>query len=137
MKKSDIRNGMHVITKGGEEYIIMSNVYALKQINDNNTAKVAMLSLDGGWMNFDQYDNDLCFRDTEEEACDDDYLYDIEEVYAPNYYSWTFESVLKEKNKNDFTRFFTRLWKRGVKKMTKAEIEAELGYEIEIVESED
>ena len=132
MNKSDIKNGMHVITKEGVEYIIMSDIYAPNQIEDNNTAKAVMLSLDGGWMNFDLYDNHLCFRDTIDEVQDDDYLYDIEEVYVPKYYAWTLESV-KEKHKNDFIR----LWKRGVKKMTRAEIEAELGYEIEIVESED
>ena len=133
MNKSNIKNGMHVITKDGNEYVIMSDIYAPNQIADNNTANVVMLGIDGGWMNFDQYDNDLCFRDTIDEVDDDDFLYDIAEVYVPKYYSWTLESVLKEKNKNDFIR----LWKRDVKKMTKAEIEAELGYEIEIVESED
>lgn len=126
MKKADITNGMHVITKGGEEYIIMSDIFAPKQ----HTSKVVMLNLDYEWMNFDQYDDDLCFHDTIENVYDDDYLYDIDEVYAPNYYCWTLESVLDSKNKNNFTR----LWKRGVPKMTKAEIEAELGYEIEIVE---
>lgn len=130
MKKSEIRNGMHLITKGGEEYIIVSSIYAPKQIEDHNTAKVAMLSLDCGWMNFDQYDDDLCFCDTVDEVEDDDYMYDIDEVYVPNYYCWTLESALESKNKNDFTR----LWKRGVQKMTKAEIEAELGYKIEIVD---
>lgn len=133
MKKSDIRNGMHVITKSGEEYIIMSDVYAPTQIDNHNTAKVVMLGLcgRGGWMNFDHYDDDLCFRDIVAE--DDDYLYDINEVYTPNCYCWALESALEIQNKNHFTR----LWKRGAKKMTKAEIEAELGYEIEIVESED
>lgn len=130
MKKSEIKNGMHVITKDGSEYIIMSDIYAPKQIEDNNTAKVVMLGIDGGWMNFDQYDDDLCFRDTIDEVDDDDFLYDIAEVYAPKFYAWTFESVLEERNKNDFIR----LWKRGVKKMTKAEIEEALGYEIEIVD---
>lgn len=130
MKKSEIANGMHVITKNGEEYIIMSDVYAPKQIDDDNTASIVMLSLDCGWMNFDQYDDDLCFRDKPSEVDEDDWLYDIEEVYVPKYYAWTLESVLKEKNKNDFIR----LWKRSVKKMTKAEIEAKLGYEIEIVD---
>ena len=133
MKKSEIKNGMHVVTKDGSEYIIMNDVYAPNQITENNTAKVIMLGIDGGWMNFDQYDDDLCFRDIIDEVADDDFLYDIAEVYVPKYYTWTLKSVLKEKNKNDFIR----LWKRSVKKMTKAEIEAELGYEIEIVESED
>ena len=132
MKKSDIKNGMHVITKYGDEYVIMSNIYAPNQIKENNTAKTVMLGLDGGWMNFDKYDDDLCFRDTVDEEDDDDFQYDIDEVYIPKCYTWTLESVLEERNKNDFIR----LWKR-VKKMTKAEIEAELGYEIEIVESED
>ena len=122
MKKSDIKNGMHVITKDGSEYIIMSDIYASKQIEDGNTAKVVMLGIDGGWMNFDQYDDDLCFRDT--------FLYNIDEVYVPKYYAWTLESVLEERNKNDFTR----LWKRGVRKMTKAEIENLVGYKIEIVD---
>ena len=131
MKKSDIKNGMHVITKSGDEYIIMGDIYAPKQ-SDDNKAKVTMLSLYGGWMNFDKYDDDLCFHDTKKEVCADDFWYDIEEVYTPNYYAWTLESVLEEINKNDFTR----LWKRGVKMMTKAEIEAELGYEIEIVEED-
>ena len=133
MKKSEIKNGMHVITKDGSEYIIMSDIYAPNQIEENNTSKVVMLGIDGGWMNFDQYDDDLCFRDTEEEVCDNDFLYDIDKVYVPKYYAWTLKSVLEERNKNDFIR----LWKRDVKKMTKAEIEAELGYEIEIIESED
>lgn len=130
MKKSEIKNGMHVITKGGEEYIIVSDVYAPCQIDNGNTAKIAMLGLSGGWMNLDQYDEEsLCFRDNPSDIDEDDWQYDIEEVYAPKYYTYTFESV-KSKNKNDFIR----LWKRGVKKMTKAEIETELGYEIEIVE---
>ena len=128
MKKSDIKNGMHVITKGGEEYVVVSDVYAPCQIDNGNTAKVAMLGLNGGWMNLDQYGEE-CDKPSDIE--EDDWQYDIEEVYAPKYYTYTFESV------KQFKRDFTRLWKRGVKTMTKAEIEAELGYEIEIVESED
>ena len=130
MKKSEIKNGMHVITKDGSEYVIISDVYAPCQIDDGNTAKIAMLGLNGGWMNLDQYDEEsLCFRDKPSDIEEDDWQYDIEEVYAPKYYTYTFESV-KSKDKDDFTR----LWKRGIKKMTKAEIEAELGYEIEIID---
>ena len=125
MKKSDIKNGMHVITKGGEEYVVVSDVYAPCQIDNGNTAKVAMLGLNGGWMNLDQYGEE-CDKPSDIE--EDDWQYDIEEVYAPKYYTYTFESV------KQFKHDFTRLWKRGVKTMTKAEIEAELGYEIEIVE---
>ena len=130
MNKSDIKNGMHVITKDGSEYVIVSDVYAPCQIDDGNTAKVAMLGLHGGWMNLDQYDEEsLCFCDNPSNIEEDDWQYDIEEIYAPKYYTYTFESV-KSKYKNDFTR----LWKRGVQQMTKEEIEAMLGYEIEIVD---
>lgn len=130
MKKSEIKNGMHVITKDGSEYVIVSDVYAPCQIDDGNTAKVVMLGLNGGWMNLDQYDEEsLCFHDKPSEIEEDDWQYDIEEVYAPKYYTYTFDSV-----KSKYEHYFTRLWKRGVKKMTKAEIEAELGYEIEIIE---
>ena len=130
MKKSEIKNGMHVITKGGEEYVIVSDVYAPCQIDDGNTAKVAMLGLNGGWMNLDLYNEEsLCFRDNSLNIDEDDWQYDIEEVYAPKYYTYTFESV-KSKDKHDFTR----LWKRGVKQMTKAEIETALGYKIEIID---
>lgn len=130
MKKSDIKNGMHVITKGGEEYVIVSDVYAPCQIDDGNTAKITMLGLKGGWMNLDQYDEEsLCYRDESSYINEDDWQYDIEEVYVPKYYTYTFESV-KSKYEHDFIR----LWKRGVKTMTKAEIEAELGYEIEIID---
>ena len=129
MNKSDIKNGMHVITKGGEEYVVVSDVYAPCQIDDGNTAKVAMLGLNGVWMNLDQYgEESLCFRDKPSDIEEDDWQYDIEEVYAPKYYTYTFESV------KQFKHDFTRLWKRGVKTMTKAEIEAELGYKIEIVD---
>lgn len=133
MKKSDIKNGMHVITKGGEEYIIINDVYAPKQIDDNHTANVIMINLDCGWMNFDQYDNDLRFYDNPQDIDEDDWQYDIEEVYVPKYYAYTFSSVRDKNHQDDFIR----LWKRGIKKMTKAEIEAELGYEIEIVDDED
>ena len=124
MKKSDIKNGMHVITKGGEEYVIVSvsAVYP-SQIEKAHTI---MANIDGGWMNFDKYTNDLrC------ESGNSDY--DIKAVFEPKYYSATLMSV---RSNYDYDKYnFIKLWERPtVKKMTKAEIEAELGYEIEIVE---
>jgi hypothetical protein len=135
MKKSDIKNGMHVITNNGNEYIIISGIEAYKQIEDTNTANTVMIQLDGsGWMPFDDYDDDLCYHDPEGDECDIDRYYDIKAVYTPQYYSWTLLSVY---DKSCISDKFIKVWERPRKKMTKAEIETELGYEIEIVESED
>ena len=132
MKKSDIRNGMHVITNDGTEYVIISGIEACGQIEDNNTANIIMVNMNkyGGWMPFDDYDDDLYFHDPEgEDEYDKDY--DIKTVYAPRYYGWTIFPV------NDDTSIgkFIKVWEREhVKKMTKAEIEKELGYKIDIVD---
>lgn len=132
MKKSDIKNGMHVITNDGSEYVIISGIEARGQIEDNNTANVVMVNVDkyGGWMSFDNYDDDLRFHDPEGEDDEYDRDYDIKIVYAPRYYGWTMLSIHDDYSINKFTK----VWERERKKMTKAEIEKELGYEIEIVD---
>lgn len=132
MKKSDVKNGMHVITNENTEYVIISGVEAQGQINDNNTADIIMIQLDGdGWMPFDDYDDDLHYHDPEgDEYDEEDDIYDIKAVYAPKYYAWTCASIVKYDDK------FIKMWERPIaKKMTKAEIEKELGYEIEIIKS--
>ena len=132
MKKSEIKNGMHVITRSGDEYVIVSDIYAQGQIDDHNTSDVLMLLIgDYGWMKFDEYNEDLTFHDEDGDGYewdDTDREYDIVEVYTPKYYIYTLASITTDGDK------FTRLWKRDVKKMTKREIEKELGYEIEIVD---
>ena len=136
MKKSEIKNGMHVITNNGNEYIIISGIEAYKQIEDTNTANTVMIQLDGsGWMPFDDYDDDLCYHDPEgdEDDWDIDRYYDIKAVYTPQYYSWTLLSVY---DKSFISDKFIKVWERPRKKMTKAEIEKELGYGIEIVDDE-
>lgn len=124
MKKFEIRNGMHVITNNGEEYVILSNIYAPTQIDSNRTAHIVMAHIDGdGWMNFDEYTTDL--------RCNNNSDYDIQAVFVPKFYGSTLKSV----NSNYADYDFTKLWERPIpKKMTKAEIEKELGYEIEIIE---
>lgn len=121
MKKSDIKNGMHLITNMGEEYVVVSDVYAL---NQTTTCKMVMVNLSNGWMPLDDYNDDLQLQ-----RHDGDCPYDIKEVYAPQFYANTFNSVRKNHSQ------FVKLWERPrSKKMTKEEIEAELGYKIEIVD---
>lgn len=130
MKKSDIKNGMHVITNDGTEYVIISDIEAFEQ--NLNTAKTIMVQLNGnGWMPFDEYDDDLHYHDPDGDEYNEDRFYDIKTVYAPRYYVNTLLSVHNVNN----MRGFTKVWERPiVKKMTKADIEKELGYEIEIVD---
>ena len=134
MKKSDIKNGMHVITTDGEEYVIISGIEACGQIKDSNTANIVMVNMEsyGGWMSFDDYDDDLRFHDPEGDGYGEDRCYDIKEVYSPLYYAWTLLSV----HNKTFTDKFTKVWERPRKKMTQIEIEKELGYEIEIIDDE-
>lgn len=123
MQKSDIKNGMHVITNNGEEWVILSDIHASSQTN--NTACTIMARMDGGgWMNFDRYTNDL--------RCDSgDFDYEIQAVFKPKYYGVTLMSVRSAYSSYNFTK----LWERPtIKKMTKADIEKELGYEIEIID---
>lgn len=121
MKKYNIKNGMHVITKDGTEYVIISKVTALEQTGKHDTIMVQIN--DNGWMPLDNYDDDLHHK------CEDDF--DIKAVYMPLYFAYVLSSVydifLKDK--------FIKIWERPTaKKMTKADIEKELGYEIEVVE---
>lgn len=124
MKKSDIKNGMHVITNSGKEYLIISNVEATEQAFLANTI---MVRLDGeGWLSFDGYNDNLRYRFNDN---DNDDTYDIKAVYVPKFYVDIFASV-----HNTNRDGFTKLWERpNPIAMTKAEIEAELGYEIEII----
>ena len=133
MKKSDVKNGMHVITNDGVEYIVISGIEAQGQIRDNHTANTIMVQVnDDGWMPFDDYDDNLHYHDPEgDEYDEEDRCYDIKEVYAPRFYAWTLSSVYDK----TLADKFTKVWERPIaKKMTKTEIEKELGYEIEIVD---
>ena len=125
MQKSDIKNGMHVITNNGEEWVILSNIYAPSQIRGNNTAKTIMANIDGeGWMNFDKYTSDL-------RCHSDNFDYEIQAVFEPQHYYAILMSVRNVASAS----FFKKIWERPIaKKMTKAEIEKELGYEIEIID---
>jgi hypothetical protein len=125
MQKSDIKNGMHVITNNGEEWVILSDIYAPSQIRSNNTAYTIMANINGeGWMNFDKYTSDL--------RCNSkNFDYEIQAVFEPQHYCATLMSVRGAYS--DYN--FKKIWERPTrKKMTKIDIEKELGYEIEIID---
>lgn len=125
MKKSELKNGMHVITKNGDEFIVIDNVVADKQIVDRNTSDVILVKIDncGGWLALDRYDENL---NSDGDDNDDDFK--IVAIYKPLYYYDILLSVYDDYHGKNFVQIY------GKKKMTKAEIEQALGYEIEIVD---
>lgn len=130
MKKSDIKNGMHVITNDNVEYIIISEVEADMQKGDTR-ANTIMVQINGhGWMPLDKYDDNLYFQPKDGREYENHRCYDIKAVYTPLFYGWMLKSV------DDYTDRFTKVWERSRKKMTQIDIERELGYEIEIIDDE-
>ena len=128
MKKSELTNGMHVITNDGSEYIVINNVMADRQIEDGNTSEVLLVNIDGhGWLGINKdYDENLNRID----SGDDDFMWDFEikEIYKPLYYYDILSSVYDAYHRKNFVQIY------GRRKMTKEQIEKALGYEIEIVD---
>ena len=122
MKKSELTNGMHVITNNNEEFIVMSNIVADKQIADGNIATTLLIRIDnGGWLNLNSYDENLT-------ELDGDWDFGIKAIYKPLYYYDVLFSVFDDYHNTNFVQVY------GRRNMTQAEIEKELGYEINIIE---
>ena len=122
MKKSELTNGMHVITNNDEEFIVMSNVIADKQIADGKTAHVILVRIDGnGWLGLDSYDENL-------NELDGSWDFEIKEIYKPLYYYDILSSVYDIYHGKNFVQVY------GRRNMTQAETEKELGYKINIIE---
>lgn len=77
MSKSILKNGMHVITRNWNEYVIMSNVKANKQMNMTNEM-IGLNIKTEGYINIDSYNDDLTKGSNHD--------YDIQIIYEPHYY---------------------------------------------------
>ena len=101
---SDLKNQMVVEVRDGSKYIVVDNY---------------LLSYDG-YLDISGYNEDLCRK--RNSCCSKDF--DIMVVFKP-VYNLNFEKINIDTN---------IIWQRlEPKKMTKTEIEKELGYEIEII----
>lgn len=120
MKLSDLKTGMHVITRNGDEYVVMRDVVTHAD-GQTGTSPIIMTNIKYcAWLNLKEYAEDLTLYDNE---------FGIQKVYMPRYYRSLVTSV--EIKPEDFVL----IWKRPTKKqMTLEEIEEALGYEVEIVE---
>lgn len=122
MKLKDLKTGMRIILRNGQEYIVLEDV-----ITPYEEGKEDMYILvNGGWMSSNSYNDDLTCKGNSRD-------YDIMEVYAQNNGEYIDGSVL---DKNAL-KYMDKIWERKEKrKMTVSEICKELGYDIEIVKED-
>lgn len=123
MNIKDLKTGMRIITRNGDEYIVLKNVKTpYGRVEDMYVLK------DGGWMSSSSYNEDLTIKGKTNSN------YDIMEVYAQNQGKYIDGSVISTNN----VKNMDLIWKReNIKKeMTISEIEKELGYSIKIVKED-
>lgn len=122
-KLSELKTGMRVILRNGSEYVVMKDCHMYFSDIDAlvNITKI------GSWLdiNEDYYEDMTCA-----DGCTE---FDIMEVYEFSFCGLTIHNLIKNINNGKYACIYKR---HQPKKMTKAEIEAILGYEVDIVEGE-
>lgn len=127
---SDLKTGMHVILRDGDEYIVLKDTCLYNSNYDYDTYEKNIIKTLNSrtYTSLNNYNEDFTSAISNE--------LDIVEVYTCNYITAILESVKNEPD--SFTRIFeekpTKIFEeKPTKKMTLEEIEKELGYKIEIV----
>lgn len=110
--KLDLLNGDVIVMRNGYKYIFFKN-YAGKSD--------ALVNTKGGWMNLDKYEVNLLFAN--------DSAFDILEVHRPVYCSAFYPA-------HEFYNYECVFKREDRKKMTVEDIEAALGYKIEVIDNE-
>lgn len=112
MKKSDLRTGMKVTLRNGDNYIVLLN--AKHKYSDNKNILVGCHNYDScDWVILDNYNEDLT-NNKENKS------FDIVKVEECEHLGYLFTDRLE--------------FSQPTKEMTLAEIEKELGYKIKIKE---
>lgn len=95
MNKAILKNGMHVITRNGNEYVIMSDTIAARQTHIN---KMIGLNIhENGFIRIDNYDDDLTLESNHD--------YDVTFVYKPHFYKYILSSILSDRDNFDLSNF--------------------------------
>lgn len=123
MKKSDLRNGDIVKTRGGDKYIVLLNAGLYK----GKTEDLLINLEDGCYLSLSGYKKDLTWYDEEAKN------FDIVSICAFDYVG----DNLRQHGLTQITAGYKWTWERNkTKKMTVSEICKELGYDIEIVKED-
>lgn len=122
MKKSDLRTGMIVTLRNGNEYVFFKNFITTSDYSMRTSADgVFVYGQKKMWMMVSDYNNELLMKERGSSQFD---VMKVEMVGHP----YSFMDPTYEKN------YRKLVWERQeAKKMTVAEIEAILGYKIEVV----
>ena len=123
MKLKDLKTGMRIILRNGQEYIVLKNVVTPYKYEGKQDMYILV---GGGWMSSSSYNNDLTSKNNNKE-------YDIIKVYAQNRGEYIDGRVLQENEIKNMNLIWERKEK---KKMTVSEICKELGYDVEIVKED-
>ena len=125
---SDLRTGMHVILRNGNEYVILKDDDGVCAVNRSD-CKMVFISLveDGSWFDEDSFNEDL--------TCEGYPEWDIVKVTQPLYVCDILSS--KKLNINKHSRnSFVEVYPNPIKKMTLEDIEKELGHKFILVNEE-
>ena len=123
MELKDLKTGMRIILRNGQEYIVLKNVITPYKSEGKQDMYVY---INGGWMSSSSYNNDLTVKSKDRE-------FDIMKVYVQNNGEYIDGSVLKK----DAIKYMDKIWERKEKKkMTVSEICKELGYDVEIIKED-
>ncbi len=95
MNKTILKNGMHVITRNGNEYVIMSNAESTRQMHTNKMIGLNIHT--NGFMRIDNYDDDLTLESNHD--------YDIMFIYEPHFYKYILSSILTDRDNFDLSNF--------------------------------
>lgn len=115
MTKSELKTGMILTTRNGEDFVLLHNFYCIAQNPIN-----CLVSQYGQWMNLNEYDDDLIHTSMIEELD----IMSVKIIYHPH-------KLFRDKWEDIKTE---TIWERNPpKKMTVSEIESILGYKIEII----
>lgn len=123
MNKSDLKTGMIVVTRNGDEFMVMLNVEYCNSVLAPN-----VIVSKSGWMPLCKYSDDLKLH------IDDESELDIVAIYSPSRAA----SLYRKDLSDDF--YWTCIWKREEPpvEMTVAEIEKKLGIKnLKIVKEKD
>lgn len=112
MTKSDLRNGMRVVTRNGKTYTVFKDFYSQCKLMD------VLVSHCGTWMDLNTFNEDLTNQFFE--------AHDIMEVKIVYHPYETFQQKC-----NDEKTIWTR---EKRKKLTISEIEQILGFKVEIID---
>lgn len=128
--KKELATGMKVVLRNKEVYTVFANVHLETRTNnydfvivkDKDRKTIEDISMHS--ISSDNYNDNMTSKYNTS--------YDIVKIYGVDMVDEIFEKCIE----SDLDDLNTLLYKRAPKKMTKAEIEAALGYEVDIVEGE-